>query len=344
VTEATGAYSATKRDARLAYAPRMRMKMIGAVALVLVGATACPDHGPPTLKQEFGTPAPIRPESNGEVAFLLGSGGILGPSPLYVVGPGTEARRIGIPGDLPLTDFAWSPDGSTIAYLVSAGEGSGGSIDVVDADGSGNRTLVRSSTPLSGISWSPDGQWIVYGQGIAVAPKADNRYRLFARPTGGGAPLMLTHGPDEGLLPTWSPEGTRIAYLALSPPFQPHTAASLMVMNADGLGATTVLRASGLHMSGPAWSPDGRWLAVVEGQDLRLVRLDGSGSHVIYRCRGDCTSRAPRWSPDGSQIALTVYHGGRWRIRTITPTGKRVPVPAGLLPRACCLAWQPVPR
>lgn len=342
MSEATGAYSATKRDARLAYAPRMRMKMIGALALVLAGATACPDHGPPTLKQEFGTPAPIRPESNGEVAFLLGAAGILGPSPLYVVGPSTKARRIGIPGDL--TDFAWSPDGSTIAYVVSASEFGGGSIDVVDADGSGNRTLVRSSTPLSGISWSPDGRWIVYGQGIAMAPKADNRYRLFARPTGGGAPVMLTHGPDEGLLPAWSPEGTRIAYLSLSPPFQPHTAASLTVMNADGSGATTVLRTSGLHMSGPAWAPDGRWLVVVDGQDLRLVRPDGSGSHVIYRCRGDCASGAPSWSPDGSQIALTVYHYARWRIVPITPTGKRVPVPADLLPGACCLAWQPVPR
>jgi len=122
--------------------------------------------------------------------------------------------------------------------VVSASEFGGGSIDVVDADGSGNRTLVRSSTPLSGISWSPDGQWIVYGQGIGMAPNGDNRYRLFARPTGGGAPLMLTHGPDESLLPAWSPEQTRIAYLSLSPPFQPHTVASLTVMNADGSGAT----------------------------------------------------------------------------------------------------------
>ena len=322
----------------------MRMKMIGALALVLVGATACPDHGPPTLKQEFGTPAPIRPESNGEVAFLLGSGGILGPSPLYVVGPSTKARRIGIPGDFPLTDFAWSPDGSTIAYVVSAGEGGGGSIDVVDADGSGNRTLVRSSTPLSGISWSPDGRWIVYGQGIGMAPNADNRYRLFAKPTTGGDPIRLTGGPPphENVLPAWSPDGTRIAYLSVSL-FAPATA-SITVIAADGSGATQILSRSGPRMSGPAWSPDGRWLVVVDGEQVRLVRPDGSGSHVIYECRWVCTSGAPTWSPDGSQIALTVYHGGRWRIRTITPTGKRVPVPAGLLPRACCLAWQPVPR
>jgi WD40-like Beta Propeller Repeat len=62
-------------------------------------------------------------------------------------------------------------------------------------------------------------------------------------------------------------------------------------------------------MSGPAWSPDGRWLVVVDGEQVRLVRPDGNGSHAIYECRWDCTSGAPTWSPDGSEIAITAFRG-----------------------------------
>jgi Tol biopolymer transport system component len=318
----------------------MRPARIVALALIVLTSAGCPDDGAPS-DVGIETQVPIRPASNGKIAFLLGSAGILGPSPLYVAGSNTPARRI---GDGDITSFAWSPDGTRIVYVQAAGEFGGGWIKMVGADGSANRTLVRSSTPLSGISWSPDGRWIVYGQGIGMAPNADNRYRLFAKPTTGGDPIRLTGGPPphENVLPAWSPDGTRIAYLSVS--LFALATASITVIAADGSGATQILSRSGPRMSGPAWSPDGRWLVVVDGEQVRLVRPDGSGSHVIYECRWDCASGAPTWSPDGSEIALTVYHGGRWRIVTITPTGKRVPVPVGLLPRACCLAWQPVPR
>jgi hypothetical protein len=150
----------------LAYAPNMRPARIVALALIVLTSAGCPDEGAPS-DVGIETQVPIRPASNGKIAFLLGSGGILGPSPLYVAGSNTPARRIGV-GDI--TSFAWSPDGTRIVYVQAAGEFGGGWIKLVGADGSANRTLVRTPNPLSGIAWSPDGRWIVYGQGIGMAP------------------------------------------------------------------------------------------------------------------------------------------------------------------------------
>jgi Tol biopolymer transport system component len=328
-----GVYSTFLRSrSRLVFVREVPRYLVAA----LIFATACPDHGVSPDAEVFRS-EPIRAQHDGEVAFLLGAAGILEPSPLYVAGAYGSPQRIGVPGDL--IGFAWSPDGSRIAYVDSAGEGGGGSIDVVDADGSGNRTIVRSATPLSGISWSPDGRYIVYGQGIGMAPNGDNRYRLFAKPLGRGDALRLTQGPGESLQPAWSPDGTQIAYLSLSPPSSPLTA-SVQVLSADG--TKTALTAPGGHLSGPAWSPDGDWLVVVEGTKVRLLRPDGSDDHVIYRCRAICYGASPAWSPDGSKIALTAFQGAHRNILTITPTGKRVPGPAGVPPAACCLAWQPV--
>lgn len=316
----------------------MRPARIAALALIVLTSAGCPHDGAPS-DVGIETQVPIRSASNGKIAFLLGSAGILGPSPLYVAGSNTPARRI---GDGDITSFAWSPDGTRIAYVQAEGEGGGGEIKVVSADGSANRTLVRSPNPLSGIAWSPDGRWIAYGQGIGMAPNGDNRYRIFAKPTTGGDPIRLTGGPPphENVLPAWSPDQTRIAYLSVSL-FEPATA-SITVMAADGSGATEILSRSGPRMSGPAWSPDGRWLVVVDDEQVRLVRPDGRGSHVIYECRLDCTSSAPTWSPDGSKIAISAFRYASRRVLTITPKGRRVPAPPGLPSGACCLAWQPL--
>ena len=54
----------------------------------------------------------------------------------------------------------WSPDGTRIAFLRAAGSET--SIVIINADGTGERTLIALNTdPYLQIDWSPDGSSIV---------------------------------------------------------------------------------------------------------------------------------------------------------------------------------------
>jgi TolB protein len=67
----------------------------------------------------------------------------------------------------------------------------------------------------------------------------------------------------------------------------------------------------------PALSPDGQWIAFTRWDDtqhgafgsLWVINVDGTGERVIA---GDVRQpKAPVWSPDGTQLAISVQHGGR---------------------------------
>ena len=52
-----------------------------------------------------------------------------------------------------------------------------------------------------------------------------------------------------------------------------------------------------------AWSPDGRLLAYTDGNELRLIRADGSNSRQVLRSRLGVLE--PAFSPDGRRIVYT---------------------------------------
>lgn len=55
---------------------------------------------------------------------------------------------------------AWSPDGTRIAFWRFSGNVD--SIVVINADGTGERTLTGSREHAADPAWSPDGEWIAY--------------------------------------------------------------------------------------------------------------------------------------------------------------------------------------
>ena len=84
----------------------------------------------------------------------------------------------------------WSPTGNRIAYLSSD---YGGAIVVVNADGTGARTVSGFSYSIW-IDWSPDGEWIVAGR--------DGRLVLVRASSGEELPLRLPV-PDSHFQPSW---------------------------------------------------------------------------------------------------------------------------------------------
>ena len=81
-------------------------------------------------------------------------------------------------------DFAWSPDGRTIAFT-------GGSVlYTVHADGTGLRKLTHGPGWNVDPRWSPDGRRILF-VGFRDGPGAD----LFVMNADGSGPRNLTHTP-----------------------------------------------------------------------------------------------------------------------------------------------------
>ena len=91
--------------------------------------------------------------------------------------------------------------------------------------------------------------------------------------------------------PTWSPDGTQIAFRS-----ERDGEPEIWVMNADGTGQRRLT--AGLS---PAWSPDGSLIAFSAMKGLSVIRPDGTGRRVLPDTEG---GEYPTWSPDGSRIAF----------------------------------------
>ena len=104
---------------------------------------------------------------------------------------------------------------------------------------------------------------------------------------------------------------TRIAYVAVegSPPMQHF---QLVVADADGANAHVVLDSRQPVMS-PAWSPDGRELALtLSGSDgnPEIYTLDLANQQLTRLTDDPSINTEPTWAPDGRSIYFTSDRGG----------------------------------
>ena len=111
----------------------------------------------------------------------------------------------------------------------------------------------------------------------------------------------LTDNSDLDFSPSWSPDGTKIAFeSSRDGNFE------IYVMSADGSGQTNLTNDS-VPDSQPSWSPDGTRIAFYSlrdgNYDVYVMSADGSGQRKLTD--NPATDYLPSWSPDGAKIAFT---------------------------------------
>ena len=222
---------------------------------------------------------------------------------------------------------SWSPDGQRLAFASASGAGS--AVVTADAGGGPLRRLSRTGA-LSQVVWSPRGGRIAYGsRGLLYVIRSDGKQRhavgsgaeaawspdgtrlafvssavggpIELVDAGGGGRTRLTSGRFDHS-PAWSPDGSRLAFSRATSVGGPET---LYVVGADGTG----LRSLGPQGASAAWSPNGRalafWQRNAEGVTLGVFRFPAAQVTTLTRTFA-AYSRAPRWSPDGTKLLLTV--------------------------------------
>ncbi|RNF84218.1 Tol-Pal system beta propeller repeat protein TolB [Montanilutibacter psychrotolerans] len=145
----------------------------------------------------------------------------------------------------------------------------------------------------------------------------DARYALMVADADGYSPQTVVRSTEPLLSPSWSPDGTRLAYVSFE-----GGSSSIYLQSINSGARELVAKFRGIN-GAPAFSPDGRRLALT---------LSRSGNPEIYVM--DLGSRAltqltnhfgidtePTWSADGSTIYFTSDRGGKPQIYQVGAGG-----------------------
>jgi Tol biopolymer transport system component len=241
--------------------------------------------------------------------------GVATMSPAFVDLHGTVISGVNLPPD------AWEPnlsrDGRWIVYVTASPDvaacsscAPGARIVAARIDGSGARYLTQYGGPgISGVDqpvWSPDGTRIAF-----VARGASDHgpftANIFVIGADGSGMEQLTTGPTQKGWPSWSPDGRNIVYNdAGKDPLDDSgfsTTQEIYSVGADGAGGPIRITDNHVDDSEAVYSPDGSRIALLHAGNVAIMDADGSHVHSVAE------GFSPRWSPDGSSIALLVYNG-----------------------------------
>ena len=208
---------------------------------------------------------------------------------------------------------------------------------VVPFTGGAARQLTFSERGESNPQWSPNGATIsfVSARGAASGDEGP-RPQIWLLPADGGEASQLTTARDGVSAYSWSPDGTRIAYLTTDSLSRDAEAklrrrddpkvyegdlrlSHVWVIDVASKQATKVTGGDYTVRGAPSWSPDGTQLAF-DASPTTLIRDERRDAYVVtistkqqdaITTTHDVES-TPQFSPDGRSLAFTT-NGHEWQ-------------------------------
>lgn len=289
-------------------------------------------NAPDTWAQFKEAPSGGFPPPTGRIAFMR-------EQDLWIMkADGTEPKQLAASGRAS-NRLVWSPDNAEILFCQEGFQqyqlpsGGGGRIKLYDifamrVETPGSTKQLTSDAMSSSPSYFPDGNRIAFSRNLNTfdLTKEVPNYQVYVGGTyGQPKPKSLNlgdiHSGVQLLSPDVSPDGKKIACVvtneeALSSPRQ---TLGIAIVPAEGFGGTPkewFEKAAKIpSSSAPSWSPDGRYLAYVDGsadpRSLGLFDVTRGTGKVIYKpLKGfDLSTSPPSWSADGNWLVFSNSKG-----------------------------------
>jgi TolB protein len=171
--------------------------------------------------------------------------------------------------------------------------------------------IYEKITGVRGAFWTR----IAYITAVGLGDKTT--YSLIVADSDGYNPQVAVRSRESLLSPSWSPDGSSIAYVSFE-----DGNSSIRIQNILTGARQLVSARKGIN-GAPAWSPDGKKLAVslsyVGNPEIFVIDL---ASHQATRITHNLAiDTEPQWAPDGQSIYFTSDRSGRPQIYQIPATG-----------------------
>jgi TolB protein len=154
---------------------------------------------------------------------------------------------------------------------------------------------------------------------IAFISLRDGNPEIYVMNADGSQQKNLTNNPAYDDHPSWSPDGTKIAFTASR---DGNGNLDICVMNADGSEQKNLTN-DPAYDDHPFWSPDGKRIAFRSFRDgnreIHVMNADGSERKRLTKDPAE--DAIPSWSPDGKRIAFHSFRDRRYEIYVMNADG-----------------------
>jgi dipeptidyl aminopeptidase/acylaminoacyl peptidase len=216
-------------------------------------------------------------------------------------------------------DYAWSPDGTRLALIVKDPEEGADSTAKGDGEKQAPPPIV-----IDRYHFKSDADGYL----------GNRRSHLYVFDVEAKTSQLLTPGTFDEEQPAWSPDGRRIAFVSdrSADPDRSNDSNVFVVETRAGAPVRQLTRFPGPDGS-PAWSPDGRTIAYLQGgapqhsaynlDRLAVIPAAGGEARVLTESL-DRDLSSPAWTADGRAVLVTVTDDRRRPLARVEVSSGRV--------------------